>query len=185
MSDPRRSQAVRDALKGHEPTDEQWLAISHPLEPQFLIAGAGSGKTAVMAARIAWALETQSLSPSQILGLTFTNKAAAELQERVRLALAGMHDESGESVTVQTYHAFAAGIVHDYGLLVDVEPEAGLLSEAQQWQLVLSCLDDIAPFEALEIRSSYVVGPTLGLASSVSDYMVDLSDIAAAADRML
>jgi ATP-dependent DNA helicase UvrD/PcrA len=185
VTDPRDSQAIRDALKGHEPTDEQWRAISHPLEPQYLIAGAGSGKTAVMAARIAWALETQDLTPSQILGLTFTNKAATELQERVHLALAGMHDESGENVTVQTYHAFAAGIVHDYGLLVNVEPEAGLLSEAQQWQLVLSCLDDLKPFDALEIRSSYVVGPTLGLASSVSDYMVELSDINAAADRML
>ncbi|HEX3325794.1 MAG TPA: UvrD-helicase domain-containing protein, partial [Actinomycetota bacterium] len=151
MTDPRGSQAIRNALKGHEPTEEQWRAISHPLEPQYLIAGAGSGKTAVMAARIAWALETQALTPSQILGLTFTNKAAAELQERVHLALAEMHDESGENVTVQTYHAFAAGIVHDYGLLVDVEPEAGLLSEAQQWQLVLSSLDELPPFEALEI----------------------------------
>jgi DNA helicase II / ATP-dependent DNA helicase PcrA len=185
MSDPRVSEAIRDALKGHDPTDEQWRAISHPLEPQYLIAGAGSGKTAVMAARIAWALETQGLSPSQILGLTFTNKAAAELQERVRLALAGMHDDSGESVTVQTYNAFAAGIVRDYGLLVDVDPDAGLLSQAQQWQLVLSCLDDLTPFEALEIRSSYVVGPTLSLASSVGDHMVDLSDIYAASEQIL
>ena len=161
-SDPFRSDAIRAALKGYEPTDEQWLAISHSLEPLYLIAGAGSGKTAVMAARIAWALETQPFSPAQILGLTFTNKAAEELQERVRLALAGMHDESGEDVTVQTYNAFAAGIVHDHGLLVGVEPESGLLSDAQQWQLVLSCFDDLPPFEALEVRSSYVVGSALG-----------------------
>ncbi len=100
MSDPRRSEAVRAALKGYEPTDEQWRAISHPLEPLYLIAGAGSGKTAVMAARIAWALETQPYSPSQILGLTFTNKAAEELTERVHRALAEIHDESGEDVTV-------------------------------------------------------------------------------------
>jgi DNA helicase-2/ATP-dependent DNA helicase PcrA len=185
MTDPRKSQAIRDALKGHEPTDEQWRAISHPLEPQYLIAGAGSGKTAVMAARIAWALETQALSPSQVLGLTFTNKAATELGDRVRLALAGMNDESGETVTVQTYNAFAAGIVRDFGLLVDVDPDAGLLSEGQQWQLLLSCLDDLPPFDALEIRSSYVVRPTLKLAGSISDHMVDLSDIEAAADRML
>jgi DNA helicase II / ATP-dependent DNA helicase PcrA len=185
MSGPRDSQAIRDALKGHEPTDEQWRAISHPLEPQYLIAGAGSGKTAVMAARIAWAIETQALSPSHILGLTFTNKAADELQERVRLALAGMHDDSGESVTVQTYNAFAAGIVRDYGLLVGVEPEAGLLSQAQQWQLVLSCLDKMVPFDAIEIRSSYIVTPTLALASSVGDHMVDLSDIDAASERIL
>jgi DNA helicase-2/ATP-dependent DNA helicase PcrA len=185
MNDPRRSDAVRAALKGYDPTDEQWKAISHPLEPVYLIAGAGSGKTAVMAARIAWALETQPFSPSQVLGLTFTNKAAEELEERVQLALAGLHDESGEDVSVYTYNAFAAGIVRDHGLLVNVEPEAGLLSEAQQWQLVLSCLDDLPPFEALEIRSAYVVRSTLNLASSVADHMVGLADIEAAADRIL
>jgi DNA helicase II / ATP-dependent DNA helicase PcrA len=184
-SEPRRSDAIRAALKGYEPTDEQWRAISHPLEPLYLIAGAGSGKTAVMAARIAWALETQPFSPAQVLGLTFTNKAAEELQERVRLALAGMHDESGEDVTVQTYNAFAAGIVRDHGLFVGVEPEAGLLSEAQQWQLVLSCFDDLPPFEALEVRSSYVVGSALGLAGSVADHMVGLADVAASADRIM
>jgi DNA helicase-2/ATP-dependent DNA helicase PcrA len=183
--DPRRSDAIRAALKGYDPTDEQWRAIAHPLEPLYLIAGAGSGKTAVMAARIAWALESQPFSPAQALGLTFTNKAAEELQERVRLALAGMHDESGEDVTVQTYNAFAAGIVRDHGLLVGVEPESGLLSEAQQWQLVLSCFDDLPPFEALEVRSSYVVGSALGLAGSVADHMVGLADVAASADRIL
>lgn len=183
--DPRQSAAVRAALKGYLPTDEQWKAISHPLEPLYLIAGAGSGKTAVMAARIAWALETQPFSPSQILGLTFTNKAADELTERVHRALGEIHDESGEDVTVQTYNAFAAGIVRDNGLLVGVEPEAGLLSEAQQWQLLLACIDELPAFEVLEIRSSYVVGSALGLASSVADHMVGLDAIDAAADQFL
>lgn len=184
-ADPRSSAAIQAALKGYEPTDEQWRAISHPLEPLCLIAGAGSGKTAVMAARVAWALENQPFSPSQILGLTFTTKAAQELQERVRLALAEIHDDSGEDVSVFTYNAFAAGIVRDHGLLVGVEPEAGLLSDAQRWQLLLSCLDELPPFEALEIRSSYVVGRTLSLADSVSNHMVGLDEIDAAADRIL
>ncbi|HYN36282.1 MAG TPA: UvrD-helicase domain-containing protein [Actinomycetota bacterium] len=184
-SDPRRSPAVRAALKGYDPTDEQWTAISHDLEPLYLIAGAGSGKTAVMAARIAWALETQPFTPSQILGLTFTNKAADELQDRVRRALAELHDDTGEDVSVFTYNAFAAGVVRDHGLLVGVEPESGLLSEAQQWQLVLSCMNDLPPFDYLEIRSSWVVRSTLGLAGAVSDHMVNLSDIDAAADRIL
>jgi DNA helicase-2/ATP-dependent DNA helicase PcrA len=184
MTDPRQSAAIRAALKGFSPTDEQWKAISHELEPLYLIAGAGSGKTAVMAARIAWALENHGFSPSQILGLTFTNKAADELQDRVRLALSELHDESGEDVSVFTYNAFAAGIVRDHGLLVNVEPEAGLLTEAQQWQLVLSCLDDLPPFDALEVRSSYVVKSILNLAGAVADHMCSLSDIEAAADRI-
>ena len=185
MSGPRRSAAIRAALKGYEPTDEQWRAISHPLEPLYLIAGAGSGKTAVMAARIAWALETQPYSPSQVLGLTFTNKAADELRDRVRLALSELRDGSGDDVSVFTYNAFAAGVVRDHGLLVGVEPEAGLLTDAQQWQLVLSCLDDLPPFDALEVRSSYVVRSTLALSSAVSDHMVGLGDIDAAADRVM
>ncbi|HEV2755356.1 MAG TPA: ATP-dependent DNA helicase [Actinomycetota bacterium] len=183
--DPRRSAAIRAALRGFDPTDEQWRAIAHPLEPLYLIAGAGSGKTAVMAARIAWAIESATLSPGHVLGLTFTNKAADELRERVGLALDELRDESGEDVTVQTYNAFAAGIVRDHGLLVGVEPDAGLLSEAQQWQLVLSCLDDLPPFDALEIRSSYVVGQTLALAGAVADHMVSLDDIDAAAQRIM
>jgi DNA helicase-2/ATP-dependent DNA helicase PcrA len=184
-TDARSSAAVRAALRGFDPTDEQWRAIAHPFEPVYLIAGAGSGKTAVMSARIAWALETHSLSPGQVLGLTFTNKAADELRERVRLALDELHDDTGEDVTVQTYNAFAAGIVRDHGLLVGVEPDAGLLSQAQQWQLVLSCLDDLPPFDALEVRSSYVVGQTLALAGSVADHMASLDAIDAAARRIL
>ncbi|MEA2460071.1 MAG: ATP-dependent helicase UvrD/PcrA [Actinomycetota bacterium] len=183
--DLRKNDAIRAALKGYEPTSEQWEAISHPLEPIYLIAGAGSGKTAVMAARIAWALQTQTLAPSQVLGLTFTNKAAQELHERVGLAIAAMHDESGEDPSIFTYNALAAGIVREHGLLVGIENDSGLLSEAQQWQLVLSCLDDLPPFDALEVRSSYVVGQTLNLASSIGDHMVAISDIEAAADRIL
>ncbi|HEX2057106.1 MAG TPA: ATP-dependent DNA helicase [Actinomycetota bacterium] len=182
---PRESAAVRAALRGFAPTDEQWRAIAHPLEPLYLIAGAGSGKTAVMAARIAWAIETHPLSPANVLGLTFTNKAADELRERVALALDELRDETGDEVTVQTYNAFAAGIVRDHGLLVGVEPDAGLLSQAQQWQLVLSCLDDLPPFDALEVRSSYVVGQALTLAGSVADHMASLDDIDAAAQRIL
>jgi DNA helicase II / ATP-dependent DNA helicase PcrA len=84
---PAASAAVRVALKGYEPSPEQWQAIAHPLEPLYLVAGAGTGKTAVMAARIVWVLEEHNLLPSQVLGLTFTNKAAEELAERVRSAL--------------------------------------------------------------------------------------------------
>ena len=53
----RHSPAMIAALNGYEPSDEQWRAISHPLEPTHLVAGAGSGKTAVMAARIVWTIE--------------------------------------------------------------------------------------------------------------------------------
>jgi DNA helicase II / ATP-dependent DNA helicase PcrA len=182
----RASPGMLAALNGFEPSNEQWRAISHPLEPLHLVAGAGSGKTAVMAARIVWTIEAAGLAASQVLGLTFTNKAADELAERVRRALAAGGRHRPEDISVQTYHAFAAAVVREHGLLVGIEPEAGLLSEAQQWQLVLSCIDDLPPFEAIELRSSAgIVRATLELASSVADHIVSLSDIVAADEQII
>ncbi|MGH2697726.1 MAG: ATP-dependent helicase, partial [Actinomycetota bacterium] len=180
------SERIRAALKGHEPTAEQWDAIAAGRGPSYLIAGAGSGKTAVMAARIVWLIENQSYAPTQILGLTFTNKAAEELQERVRNALTVGGEHRVDDITVQTYNAFAAAIVRDHGLLVDVEPQAGLLSDAQQWQLVLNCIDDLPPFDAIELRTpGSIVRSTLALASSLSDHIVSTSSVLAADERTL
>ena len=62
-------------------------SITAPLEPAVIVAGAGSGKTTVMAARVVWLVGTGQLAPEEVLGLTFTNKAAKELLDRVRSAL--------------------------------------------------------------------------------------------------
>ena len=66
---------------------QQWIAISAPLEPAVVIAGAGSGKTSVMAARVVYLVATGQVQADQVLGLTFTTKATAELASRVRGAL--------------------------------------------------------------------------------------------------
>src|SRR3954464_7407624 len=71
-----------------EVSDEQWAAISAPLEPAVVVAGAGSGKTTLMAARVVFLVATGAVTPDEVLGLTFTTKAAAELRTRVRDALA-------------------------------------------------------------------------------------------------
>ena len=68
-------------------TDEQMAVITAPLTPQLVIAGAGSGKTMVMAARVVHAVALHEVAPARILGLTFTNKAAGELADRVRRCL--------------------------------------------------------------------------------------------------
>jgi DNA helicase-2/ATP-dependent DNA helicase PcrA len=69
-------------------THEQLDAISAPPEPAVIVAGAGSGKTTVMAARVVWLVASGAVRPDQVLGLTFTNKAAGELGHRLRVALA-------------------------------------------------------------------------------------------------
>ncbi|CAN5704248.1 ATP-dependent DNA helicase [soil metagenome] len=183
----KTSPAIVAALRGHQPSDEQWAAISHPLEPAYLVAGAGAGKTAVMAARIVYAIEACGLHPSQVLGLAFTNKAAGELQSRVHDALLASGSHRPEDITVQTYHAFAASIVRDHGLLVGIEPDSGLLSQAQQWQMVLSCVDRVdEPFGAIEMRTMpTVVRSALSLASSISDHCIGVGRVEASADAIL
>jgi DNA helicase II / ATP-dependent DNA helicase PcrA len=179
---------VLAALGGFEPTSEQWNAIRHPLEPLYLIAGAGSGKTAIMAARMVWAVEEGGCEVSQLLGLSFSNKAAGELSRRIETALDALDGDLRvpSEPMVQTYHAFAAAIVRDHGLLVGIESEAALLTEAQQWQLVLSCIDELPAFEALELRSTAgVVRATLSLAGSLADHIVSPADVEAAADAVM
>ena len=68
-------------------SDQQFTAITAPLGPAVVIAGAGSGKTTVMAARVVWLVATGRVSPSEVLGLTFTTKATAELACRIRDSL--------------------------------------------------------------------------------------------------
>ena len=69
-------------------SDEQLTAITAPLAPGVIIAGAGTGKTTVMAARVVWLVGTGQVHADQVLGLTFTRKAAAELSQRVDESLA-------------------------------------------------------------------------------------------------
>jgi DNA helicase II / ATP-dependent DNA helicase PcrA len=188
MTAPKAGPGVLAALGGHEPTEEQWNAIRHPLEPVHLIAGAGSGKTAIMAARMVWAIEACDHPASQLLGLSFSVKSAGELARRVSAALAATERAVPVPAEplVQTYNAFAAAIVKEHGLLVGVESEAALLSEAQQWQLVIACLDDLPAFDALELRSTGgVVRAALTLASSLADHVVSVTDVEAAADALL
>src|ERR1022692_576393 len=73
-----------------EPTPEQAAVISAPLAPLAVIAGAGSGKSEAMAARLVWLVANDLVRPERVLGLTFTRKAAAELASRVRVRLDGL-----------------------------------------------------------------------------------------------
>ena len=124
-----------DALLGLTLTDEQWECVSAPLEPFVIVAGAGTGKTAVMAARVLWLVASGFVAEHEVLGLTFTNKAAAELAQRVTAQLnhwrAQHPADRGEAVgepTIATYHSFARRLIDEQGLRVGIEPGARLLS---------------------------------------------------------
>jgi DNA helicase-2/ATP-dependent DNA helicase PcrA len=179
------SPGIRAALRGQDPTPEQWAAIAAPLGPVHVIAGAGSGKTAVMAARIVYLVERLGVPPAEILGLTFTNKAAAELDTRVREALAGHRPDPDGQVTVDTYHAFAADLVKQYGIRVGVEADADLLSEAQQYQILLGILDG-ERFEHLSVRTAgATIRKTLELAAACADHVVPPGRVVAASRQLL
>ncbi|MBD0291942.1 MAG: ATP-dependent helicase, partial [Jiangellaceae bacterium] len=125
------------------PTSEQTAAIAAPVAPSIIVAGAGSGKTETMAARIVWLVANGVVRPEQVLGLTFTRKAARELAARIHRRLAQLaaggvrHDDptllDGEP-TVVTYDAFAGRIVAEHALRLGHEPGARLVTEAVCWQ---------------------------------------------------
>jgi DNA helicase-2/ATP-dependent DNA helicase PcrA len=133
----RDEQHLRDVL-GIDFTDEQMAAITAGLgEPSAIIAGAGSGKTAVMAARVVWLVGHEGMAPDRIIGLTFTNKAAAELGQRVRASLARLGDpaqmEWGDPIT-STYHAFAGSLISEHGLRLGFEPDLRIVTDASRFQ---------------------------------------------------
>lgn len=87
----------------HDLNDAQRSAVSAPLSHQLVLAGAGSGKTRVLVHRIAWLVEVEKLSPFNILAVTFTNKAAAEMRSRIENIL-GI---SAKSMWIGTFHGLA------------------------------------------------------------------------------
>ncbi|MDO4928928.1 MAG: UvrD-helicase domain-containing protein [Corynebacterium sp.] len=162
--------AISEALgQRFAPNAEQTAVIeSDPHRAMLVVAGAGAGKTETMAARVVWLVANGHISPDRVLGLTFTNKAARELAERIRkrlesLAESGVHPEGMDAAdfrellktsepTVLTYDAYAAKIVGEYGLLVPCEPGARVITGAEQFMLAREILQDYKP--AAELRSN-------------------------------
>jgi DNA helicase-2/ATP-dependent DNA helicase PcrA len=164
---------------------EQLRAITAPLEPGVIIAGAGSGKTTVMAARVVWLVGTGVVRPEEVLGLTFTRKAAAELSHRVRSALlrAGLIadrgvDESGEQL-IMTYDAFAARLVAEHGLRLGYEADPTMISGATRYRLASRVVKAAAgPFEFISrLRPATVTERVLRLDADLQQHLVDVDDL--------
>ncbi|UZK54514.1 ATP-dependent helicase [Streptomyces drozdowiczii] len=163
-------------------TPEQTACITAPLAPQVIVAGAGSGKTTVMAARVVWLVGTGQVAPEQVLGLTFTNKAAGELAERVRKALvaAGITDPDvidpdnppGEP-GISTYHAFAGRLLTEHGLRIGLEPGTRLLADATRYQLAARVLREApGPYPALTRSFPTLVSDLLALDAELAEHLV-------------
>ncbi|WP_082659122.1 ATP-dependent helicase [Cellulomonas sp. B6] len=180
---------VAQLVGQHPPTDEQRAVIEAPLRPSLVVAGAGSGKTETMAARVVWLVGNGLVAPEQVLGLTFTRKAAGELSERVRrrlralvrgAAAEGVALPAGAAVLdelarphVSTYHAYAASLVSDHALRLGVEPGARLLGEAAQWQLASQVVESWAGDLETSAATSTVVDAVLALSGALDEHLID------------
>ncbi|MFF9887514.1 MULTISPECIES: ATP-dependent DNA helicase [Streptomyces] len=189
MSAPLTDPEQLKELLGIPFTPEQTACITAPPAPQVIVAGAGSGKTTVMAARVVWLVGTGQVAPEQVLGLTFTNKAAGELAERVRKALikAGVTDADsvdpdnppGEPV-ISTYHAFAGRLLTDHGLRIGLEPSSRLLADATRYQLAARVLREApGPYPALTRSFADLVSDLLALDSELAEHLVDPEELRA------
>jgi len=161
------------------PTPEQAAAISAPLQPQLLVAGAGAGKTTVMARRIFHLVQDGLARPDQVLGLTFTNKAAQHLKEQVRVVLG-----SNTDVTVATYHSYGASLVADHGLELDLAPGTQVLNRAQSWQLLFAVFDEFRFEKRATFSPEFLLNDALNLASRCADHLVPVEAVIADCARL-
>ncbi|HEY3979835.1 MAG TPA: UvrD-helicase domain-containing protein, partial [Streptosporangiaceae bacterium] len=171
------------------PTAEQAAVIGAPLIPMAVIAGAGSGKSETMAARLVWLVANRLVRPERVLGLTFTRKAAAELGERVRARLDRLHraglagareDEQPGEPTVSTYHAYAGRLVGDHALRDGLEPSLRLVTPAVSWQIaarVVAAYD--GPMDAISWSPATVTAAVIDLAGELAEHLRGAADVRA------
>jgi DNA helicase-2/ATP-dependent DNA helicase PcrA len=179
--------------ESHPPTPEQAVAVSAPLRPHVVVAGAGSGKTQTMGLRVVWLVANGLVEPHRVLGLTFTRKAAAELGERVRRMLrrlAHAHDEhpflddevaaslrTGEPV-VTTYNSYAAALVGEHALRIGLEPDTRLVGEAVSWQYAAQVVQSYdGAMDAVDRAVTTVVGDVLALAGELAEHLRDPEEV--------
>lgn len=182
------------ALGLFPPTDEQAAVIAAPPGPLVVIAGAGAGKTETMAARVVWLVANGYAEPGQVLGLTFTRKAAGQLLRRVRSRLARLAgiglgaSEPAGAPTVSTYHAFAGSLIRDYGLLLPIEPDTRLLGETELWQLAFDVVCGYRGELRTDKTPAAVTSMVLRLWGQLAEHLVDtrqLSDTHVELERLI
>ncbi len=178
IESPEALQAVMRT--SYAPSPQQWAAISAPLTPAVVVAGAGSGKTTLMAARVVYLVATGQVRPDEVLGLTFTTKAAAELRARIRDALrtAGVLDagEGSDDVlepTVATYNAYAASLLTEHGLRIGHEPDVRVITDAARYQLGARVVErHTGVVQFLTDHPATAIQNLLALDSAMSEHLV-------------
>ncbi|QOV97417.1 UvrD-helicase domain-containing protein [Rhodococcus pyridinivorans] len=190
MSAPRVSaKRLAEALGQLPPTTEQAAVIEAPPGPMLVVAGAGAGKTETMAARVVWLVANGLVEPEQVLGLTFTRKAAQQLTARIRARLAKLAGSAllrdldpsgglrarilGSEPEVSTYHAYAGRLLTEHGLLLPIEPSATLLSETELWQVAHRVVSSWDGELDTDRNPASVTEAVLALSGQLSEHLVE------------
>lgn len=176
------------------PTTQQEDITQAQTGPLLVVAGAGAGKTETMASRVVWMVANGLVSPDQVLGLTFTRKAAQQLGQRIRsqfATLAGSPkirdlDPSGELATtlttvppsVSTYDSYAGQLIREYGLLVPVEPDARLITQAELFSIAHRVVVDYPGRLSAEQGVSTVTDTLLQLVTEMDNELFTVEQVA-------
>ena len=173
-------------------TKHQSAIISSGLEPAVVIAGAGSGKTETMSNRVLYLVANGFATPDQILGLTFTRKAAGELSVRIRKRLRQLSQLpefkhiTSTSTAVTTYHSYAGKLLSEHAIRYGIDADAEPLGEAAIWQIasdvVRNWSDDSYRNDS---AVSTVIKDLLGLSKLMLEHQVKAADIESIGNEML
>ena len=183
----------------YDPTPEQAAIISittNPLEPAVVIAGAGSGKTETMASRVIYLVANGFVKPDEILGLTFTRKAAGELSARIRKRLRQLQSamtKAGIEVpfatldtSVTTYHSYAGRLLSEHAIRFGIDADSQPMGEAALWMAANTLVRDWNdPDFVYEGALNTAIDDVMGLASLILEHQVSLESIRAADEKTL
>jgi DNA helicase-2/ATP-dependent DNA helicase PcrA len=160
---------------------EQARAVTTTDGPLLILAGAGSGKTRVLAHRVAYLIGVKGVRPWQILAVTFTNRAAAELRERI----IGLVGDVGRDVQAGTFHAICARVLRRDGAAIGISPRFVIYDTDDQQALV----KQILKAEDLPATGEFRPSIILGAISRAKNDMIDPTSLEATAanrhDRMV
>ncbi|MEM1444926.1 MAG: UvrD-helicase domain-containing protein [Planctomycetota bacterium] len=167
----RTPQATGELLDGL--TEPQREAVQHVDGPMLVLAGPGSGKTRVITRRIAHLVRACGVPPWNVLAITFTNKAAGEMRERVGELLT---ERQARAATVSTFHALCARLIRQYADRVGLPPGYSIYDTADQKNAIKAALSE------LEINpKNFPPASMLASISNAKNELIDTSAFAASA----
>jgi DNA helicase-2/ATP-dependent DNA helicase PcrA len=172
-------------ILGFSLSEQQLSAVKAPREPAVMVAGAGSGKTTSMSARIAFLIGSGYLTPEQVLGLTFTTKATAQLLESARSRISTLMELDPQSFTsetgdpvIATYNSFASGIVKEFGALLGRDFSTDVLTDGERQQLAYRLVCNTQrDLSGISVGPAKLTSELLALDSELSELAIDPASV--------